>query len=242
MTGETALGPVVAFAGGLVSFLSPCVLPLVPSYLGFLTGLTIDEMADKRRWAVLHALCFVVGFSLIFIALGAGATALGATLKFHREWIARVGGVMLIVFGLYSMGVVRVALLDRDQRLHLDRKPMGFLGSTLVGMAFAAGWTPCLGPILGGILTLASGSEGVERGVTLLAAYSAGLAVPFLLAAVAVDSFRAWFVKFRRWMPWVQRVSGVILVLVGILLVSGQLSRMAGALQAITPSWVLERV
>lgn len=242
MTADAAIGPLVAFLGGLVSFLSPCVLPLVPSYLGFLTGLTIEEMGDKRRWAVLHALCFVLGFSLIFIALGAGATALGATLKFHREWIARVGGVMLIAFGLYSLGVLRIGLLDRDQRLHLDRKPMGFLGSTLVGMAFAAGWTPCLGPILGGILTMASASDSVERGVVLLAAYSAGLAVPFLLAAFAVDSFRGWFVKFRRWMPWVQRVSGVLLLVVGLLLVSGQLSRMAGALQSITPAWVLKRV
>lgn len=242
MTGETALGPAVAFLAGLVSFLSPCVLPLVPSYLGFLTGLTLDEMTDKRRWAVLHALCFVAGFSLIFIALGAGATALGATLKFHREWIARVGGVMLIVFGLYSMGILRIGALDRDQRLHLDRKPMGFLGSLLVGMAFAAGWTPCLGPILGGILTLAGTSNSVGRGVGLLAAYSAGLAVPFLLAAYAVDSFRAWFVKFRRWMPWVQRISGVVLVVVGILLITGQLSRLAAALQSVTPVWILERV
>ena len=242
MNDESSIGLAVAFLGGLLSFLSPCVLPLVPSYLGFLTGLTLDEMTDKRRWAVLHALCFVAGFSLIFIALGAGATALGATLKFHRDWIARVGGVMLIVFGLYSMGLLRIGLLDRDQRLHLDRKPLGFLGSFVVGMAFAAGWTPCLGPILGGILTLAGGSESVERGVKLLAAYSAGLAVPFLLAAFAVDSFRAWFVKFRRWMPWVQRVSGVVLVLVGILLITGEFSRLAGALQAITPEWVLQRV
>lgn len=242
MNDDSSIGLAVAFLGGLVSFLSPCVLPLVPSYLGFLTGLTLDEMTDKRRWAVLHALCFVAGFSLIFIALGAGATALGATLKFHRDWIARVGGVMLIVFGLYSMGLLRIGLLDRDQRLHLDRKPLGFLGSCFVGMAFAAGWTPCLGPILGGILTLAGGSESVGRGVELLAAYSAGLAVPFLLAAFAVDSFRAWFVKFRRWMPWVQRVSGVVLVLVGLLLITGEFSRLAGALQAITPDWVLQRV
>lgn len=242
MTGEAALGPAVAFLAGLISFLSPCVLPLVPSYLGFLTGLTLDEMTDRRRWAVLHALCFVAGFSLIFIALGAGATALGATLKYHREWIARVGGVMLIVFGLYSMGVLRIGLFDRDQRMHIDRKPMGFLGSLLVGMAFAAGWTPCIGPILGGILTLAGASGSVSQGVWLLAAYSAGLAVPFLVAAFAVDSFRAWFVKFRRWMPWVQRISGVILVVVGLLLVTGEFSRLASALQAITPEWIRKRL
>jgi cytochrome c-type biogenesis protein len=242
MNGESSLGPAIAFLAGLVSFLSPCVLPLVPSYLGFLTGLTLDEMSDKKHWAVLHALCFVAGFSLIFILLGAGATALGATLKFHREWIARFGGVMLIVFGLYSIGFLKIGLLDRDQRLHLDRKPLGFLGSFLVGMAFAAGWTPCLGPILGGILTLAGGSESVGRGVKLLAAYSAGLAVPFLIAAFAVDSFRTWFVKFRRWMPWVQRLSGAVLVVVGVLLVTGEFSRLAAALQDLTPTWIRERV
>lgn len=242
MNGGSNIGLAVAFLAGLVSFLSPCVLPLVPSYLGFLTGLTLDEMTDKRRWAVLHALCFVAGFSLIFIALGAGATVLGATLKFHREWIARLGGVLLIVLGLYNLGILRIGFLDRDQRVHLDRKPMGFLGSLVVGMAFAAGWTPCLGPILGGILGLAGASESVARGVVLLAAYSAGLAVPFLLAAFAVDSFRAWFVKFRRWMPWVQRVSGVVLLIVGVLLLTGELSRLAAALQAMTPQWILQRV
>ena len=242
MNDAPALGPIVAFAAGLLSFLSPCVLPLVPSYLGFLTGMTIDEMTDRRRHAVAHACLFVLGFSLIFIALGAGATALGATLKYHKIWLARVGGVLIILFGLYSMGVVRVSAFDREQRMHLDRKPIGFLGSMLVGMAFAAGWTPCLGPILGGILTLGAQADHVSRGVGLLAAYSAGLAVPFLAAAFAVDSFRAWFQRFRRWMPWVQRATGLLLVIVGLLMVSGEFTRMAAALQELTPEWIRRRV
>ena len=243
MSEPQSLGPLVAFGAGLLSFLSPCVLPLVPSYLGFLTGMTIDEMSDRRRWAVIHALLFVAGFSLIFIAMGAGATALGASLKYHKVWLARVGGVLLIVFGLYSMGVLRVALLDREQRVHLDRKPMGFLGSLLVGMAFAAGWTPCLGPVLGGILAMAGLQGGdVTRGVALLAAYSAGLAVPFLVAAYAVDAFRGWFQRFRRWMPWVQRISGALLIIAGLLMVTGEFTRLAAALQQMTPEWILRRV
>lgn len=238
MSDATTVGPLLAFVAGILSFLSPCVLPLVPSYLGFLTGMTLDEMGDRRRWALLHAALFVIGFSLVFIALGAGATALGATLRFHKETLAKVGGVLIIIFGLYTMGIFRIAAFDREQRVHLDRKPMGFLGSVLVGMAFAAGWTPCIGPILGTILGVASQSGDVRSGVVLLTAYSAGLAVPFLLAAWAVDGFRNWFVKFRRWMPWVQRVSGVILITVGVLMFTGALTRMAAVLQQYTPSWV----
>ncbi len=238
----TAIGPAVAFAAGLLSFLSPCVLPLVPSYLGFLTGMTLDEMGDRRRWAVLHAFLFVVGFSTVFIALGAGATALGASLAYHKVWLARGGGVLLMVFGLYTMGVLRVGLFDREQRLHLDRKPMGMLGSVIVGMAFAAGWTPCLGPVLGGILALGTQAHTVGEGMALLGAYSAGLAVPFLAAAVGVDQFRTAFHRFRRWMPWVQRVSGTLLLVAGVLMVTGEFTRLAAALQSMTPAWLLRQV
>jgi cytochrome c-type biogenesis protein len=235
-------GPLIAFGAGLLSFLSPCVLPLVPSYLGFLTGMTLEEMGDRRRWAFWHALCFVAGFSLIFILMGAGATALGSTLKYHKVLLAQIGGVLLIFFGLYSIGVVRSAFMDREKRLHLDRKPMGFLGSMLVGMAFAAGWTPCIGPILASILTMGGMSGDVGRGIVLLSAYSAGFAIPFLIAAWAVDSFRAWFQRFRRWMPWVQRASGVLLIIVGLLMVTGEFTRLAAALQALTPDFLRERL
>lgn len=242
MTGDVAIGPAVAFLGGLLSFLSPCVLPLVPSYIGFLTGLTIEEMGDRRHWAVLHALFFVAGFSLVFIALGAGATELGSALRYNKLWLARVGGVLVIVFGLYSIGAVRIAALDQERRLHLNRKPLGFLGSMLVGMTFAAGWTPCIGPVLGTILLMAGTTADLSHGVLLLAAYSAGLAVPFLIVAVALDAFRDWFQKFRRWMPWVQRISGLILIVIGVLLVTGEFSRLAAMLQAITPEFLRKRL
>jgi cytochrome c-type biogenesis protein len=242
MNDTSTLGPMVALAAGMLSFLSPCVLPLVPSYLGFLTGMTVEEMSDKRRWAFWHSLAFVAGFTAIFIALGAGATALGATLNYHQQTIARIGGVMLVIFGLYTMGAFQFGLFDRERRLHLDRKPTGFLGSALVGMTFAAGWTPCLGPVLSAILGMAGATGDMQRGMLLLSMYSLGLAIPFLAAALAVDKFRGWFSSFRKWMPWVQRISGAVLIIVGLLLVSGEFTRLAGWLNSLTPEWLLRRL
>jgi cytochrome c-type biogenesis protein len=238
MTEASSLGLVVAFAAGLLSFLSPCVLPLVPSYIGFLTGMTLPEVGERRRIALLHALMFVGGFSLVFVLLGASATALGRALNYYQVWIQRVGGLLIIVFGLYCLGVFRLGMLQIERRVHLQDKPVGFLGSALVGMAFAAGWTPWIGPILGGILGLAATEGDVGRGMWLLAAYSAGLAVPFLIAAVAVESFLGWFQRFRRYLPWVMRVSGVLLVFVGVLMVSGEFTRLAGWLQGFTPEFL----
>jgi cytochrome c-type biogenesis protein len=236
------LGLAVAFVAGLLSFLSPCVLPLVPSYVGFLTGMTLPEMTGRRRVALLHALLFVAGFSLVFVLLGASATALGGALKYYQVWIARVGGVLVILFGLVCLGVVKAGFLDQDRRLQLQHKPVGYLGSALVGVAFGAGWTPCIGPVLGAILSLAATSDSVSRGMLLLGVYSAGLAVPFLLAAVAVESFLEWFQRFRRFLPWVMRVSGVLLILVGLLMATGQFTRLAGWLQALTPEFLRERI
>ncbi len=232
----------VAFSAGILSFLSPCVLPLVPSYIGFLTGLSLDEMSSRRRVAFTHALLFVLGFHLVFLLLGATASALGRTLAFHKVWLQRLGGVLIILFGLVCLGVIKSNVLLQDKRVHLQDKPLGFLGSVLVGMAFAAGWTPCIGPILGGILGLASAADTFGRGMLLLGAYSAGLAVPFLLAAWAVDRFLAWFQKFRPYLPWVMRVSGLLLIVVGVLLVTGQFTRLAGFLQGLTPAGLLERL
>jgi len=233
-----SLGILVAFAGGLLSFLSPCVLPLVPSYLGFVTGFTFDEMSNRRRIAMLHATLFVFGFTLVFMLFGASATALGRVLKYYEVWFQRVGGVLIILFGLYCLGLLKLRFLDQDARLHLDRKPVGYLGSVLVGMAFAAGWTPCIGPILGAILGLAATEASLPRGMLLLASYSLGLAVPFLLAAFAVETFLSWFQRFRRHLRWVQRVSGALLVFVGLLLATGQFTRLAGWLQGLTPDFL----
>jgi cytochrome c-type biogenesis protein len=236
------LGVLVAFAAGLLSFLSPCVLPLVPSYLGFLTGMTLPDMGARRRVALLHAALFVLGFSLVFVLLGASATALGRALNYYQIWLQRVGGVLVILFGLVCLGLINSNFFARERRLQLEHKPVGYLGSTLVGMAFAAGWTPCIGPVLGGILSLAATASDVRRGMLLLAAYSAGLALPFLLAALAVESFLHWFQRFRSFLPWVMRISGAMLVLVGVLLVTGEFTRLAGWLQGLTPDFLREKL
>ncbi len=242
MTDPAGLGLLVAFAAGLLSFLSPCVLPLVPSYIGFLTGMTLTEVVGRRRAALVHAILFVAGFSLIFILLGASATALGRALNQYQVWIQRVGGILIIGFGLVCLGVVKADFLMRERRVQMEDRPVGYLGSMLVGMAFAAGWTPCIGPVLGAILGLAASSSDLARGTLLLVAYSAGLAVPFLLAALALESFLGWFQRFRRYLPWVMRVSGALLVFVGILMVTGEFTRLAGWLQQFTPTFIREQI
>jgi cytochrome c-type biogenesis protein len=242
MNEPAALGFVVAFVAGVLSFLSPCVLPLVPSYVGFLTGMTLPEVTSRRRVALTHALLFVGGFSLVFILLGASATALGRALNYYQVWLQRIGGALIIVFGLVCLGVFNPRFLSQERRVQLERKPVGYLGSVLVGMAFAAGWTPCIGPVLGAILGLAATSDDVTRGMLLLAVYSAGLALPFLVAAIAVDSFLDWFQRFRRFIPWVMRISGVMLIFVGLLLMTGEFTRLAGWLQGLTPEFLKERL
>jgi cytochrome c-type biogenesis protein len=237
-----ALGLVVAFAAGLLSFLSPCVLPLVPSYLGFLTGMTLPEVEQRRRVALIHAILFVGGFSLVFVLLGASATALGRTLNYYQVWVQRIGGALIIGFGLICLGVIRSPLFDQERRIQLEHKPVGYLGSALVGMAFAAGWTPCIGPVLGGILSLAASSGEVHRGVLLLGVYSAGLALPFLLAALGIEWFLRWFQRFRPLLPWIMRISGALLVLVGLLLMTGQFTRLATWLQGLTPEFLKSKL
>jgi cytochrome c-type biogenesis protein len=236
------LGFLVAFAAGILSFLSPCVLPLVPSYLGFITGMTLEEMTGRRRLAMLHSALFILGFALVFILLGASATALGSALKYYQVWLQRIGGALIVLFGLYALGVFKFRFLQVEQRVQIDRKPIGYLGSVLVGMAFAAGWTPCIGPILGAILGLAATQGDVTRGTLLLASYSAGLAVPFLVAAYAVEAFLDWFQRFRPYLPWVMRVSGILLILVGILMMTGEFTRLAGWLQGLTPDFIRSKI
>ena len=238
MQESAALGPLVAFVGGILSFLSPCVLPLVPSYLGFITGFTLEEMGNRRRLAMTHAVLFVVGFSIVFVVLGASATAVGSAFRAYKDVIQRAGGVLIIAFGLYCLGVIKLGFLTQERRFHLEEKPLGYLGSVLVGMAFGAGWSPCIGPILGGILSLAATEADVSRGMGLLVAYSAGLAVPFLVAAFAVEKFLDWFQRFRKHLGLVQKASGVLLVIVGILIATGQFTRLAGYLQKLTPDFL----
>lgn len=233
----------IAFIAGVLSFLSPCVLPLVPSYVSFITGMSLDELGDRRWTAFTHALFFISGFTLIFLALGATATALGRFLQYNQVWLERVGGALIILFGLYMLGVFRVGVLAQERRIHLQNKPVGYLGSLLVGVAFGAGWTPCIGPILGSILAYTgTQTTNLAQGVSLLLAYSLGLAVPFLLAALAVERFIEWFKKFRRYIPLTTKVAGGILVVLGLLLATGYFSILASWLQGLTPDFLRSRI
>jgi cytochrome c-type biogenesis protein len=244
MEDGASLGLLIAFTAGLLSFLSPCVLPLIPSYVTFITGLSLEEVqeARSRRTALVHSLLFVLGFSLIFLALGATATVLGRVLGFHREWIGRAGGVLLILLGLYLLGAFNFGPFARERRFHISDKPVGYLGTLLVGVAFGAGWTPCIGPILGGVLTYTASSADLGRGLFLLGAYSLGLAIPFVLAALAVQHFIRFFQRFRNWMIWVTRIAGILLIVVGVLMVTNYFAVMSAYLQGMTPEFLRTRL
>lgn len=242
MQDAQSVGIAISFAAGLLSFLSPCVLPLIPSYVTFVTGLTLEDVQQSRRIALVHSLLFVLGFSLVFLALGATATAVGRMLGYNREWVGRVGGVLVIILGLYLLGVFNVAFFSRDRRLHVATKPLGYLGTVFVGMAFAAGWTPCIGPILGAVLTYTASEADLQRGLVLLAAYSAGLAVPFVIAALMIDRFIVLFQKYRGALIWTTRLSGVLLLGVGILMLTDTMRLLSQWLQPFTPEFLRSRL
>jgi cytochrome c-type biogenesis protein len=239
---STSVGLAVAFSAGLLSFLSPCVLPLIPSYVTFITGLSHDDVQRARRTALVHGLLFVLGFSLIFLALGATATVLGRVLLTQRDWISRIGGIIIIVFGLYLLGVLNIGAFARERRLHLADKPVGYLGTLVVGIAFGAGWTPCIGPILGSILIYTSSEASLSRGLALLTAYSLGLAIPFLASAVAIERFFKFFQRIKRQLVWMSRGAGVLMIAVGLLMVTNYFTILASYLQALTPEALKNRL
>ena len=239
-----SVGFPVAFLAGVLSFLSPCVLPLVPSYLSFVTGMSLEDMQEgfDRRRVLTHAALFVSGFTLIFVLLGAGATLVGSFLLYNSDWIARIGGVIIILFGLHLMGVFQLLPLLKEKRMHLANKPAGYVGTVAVGVAFGAGWTPCIGPVLGAIMTMAASQEHLATGMLLLFVYSMGLAIPFLLAALALERFLRAFTRARRFLPLIQKAAGLLLVLLGILLVTGSFVVLAAWLNRYTPEFLLERL
>lgn len=229
----------VAFVAGVLSFLSPCVLPLIPTYAAVLTGLSLRDLSDRspeararaRKATLTNGVAFVLGFSLVFIALGASATVIGGFLNENRVWIARVGGVLLAVLGLHLLGLLKLPWADRDFRLPMraDGKA-SVVGAFAVGIAFGAGWTPCIGPALAGILAIAASTASVAQGAGLLAVYSLGLAIPFLLATLLLDRFLAESGRVRRWLPTLQKASGVLVLLVAALLLTDGLSRLSAFL------------
>jgi cytochrome c-type biogenesis protein len=245
MTPDLSL--LVAVSAGVVSFLSPCVLPLVPAYVSFITGASLEELtegegAGRSPEVLRHGLLFVGGFSLIFILMGGSAGFLGTFLLVYSRLFEIVGGIFLLLFGVLLTGLLRVPWANREWRIHVQNRPAGNVATVAAGAAFGFGWTPCIGPILGGILTLAAAGEAPVRGMVLLSGYSFGLAIPFLLAALGLSRFLAVRGRIGPWLPWIQRGSGAILILLGFLLLTGDFTRMAEALTRMTPEFLLERM
>ncbi|MFN2407617.1 MAG: cytochrome c biogenesis protein CcdA [Pyrinomonadaceae bacterium] len=221
----------ISFAAGILSFLSPCVLPLVPGYISLISGVSIDNLKEgvsSRRAVILNSLAFNAGLSVIFLLLGTTAGLVGSAIT-TNPWVRIIGGLIIIAFGLQLIGLLKIPALYKDTRYFSDDKPRGMFGSAALGVAFAAGWTPCIGPILGGIIGLAATSGGWRSGLVLSAFYSAGLAVPFLLTGLGINQFLSFYKNFRRHLHKVEVVSGVVLILVGILVMSGQSTLLASS-------------
>lgn len=229
---ETSVSLIAAFTAGLISFLSPCVLPLVPSYLSYLAGTTLAELAKTEtkgvRMAVFgNAFLFVMGFSLIFILLGLSASTIGALLLRYQALLRKVSGVIVIIFGLHMAGILKLQLLNLEKRFHFQPRKAGPLSAFLLGMAFSAGWTPCIGPVLGSILVLAGNSASLSTGAYLLSAYSLGLGVPFLIAALSWGWFLQGLTRHKSWLPRLVKASGWVLVGAGLLILTGNWDRLA---------------
>ncbi len=238
----------VAFTAGIFSFLSPCVLPMIPSYLSFISGVSLEEMRSVevashiRKRVLLNSLAFISGFSLVFISLGASVSFLAGFFLSYRSLIRVLGGIFILAVGIYLLGVVKFPVLDRYLQFHLKNKPGGYLGSALVGITFGAAWIPCVGPILGAILTLAATSSEIGRGIFYLATYAAGLALPFFLSAVAVNSFFEFSQKFRRYVQAVHVTAGIFLIIVGLLLITDYMTLLNIYAIRFTPEWLIKRL
>jgi cytochrome c-type biogenesis protein len=222
-----------AFAAGLISFLSPCVLPLVPGYISIISGFSLDQLKDEqqkatlRRTLLINSLIFIIGFSITFMAEGASASWIGQVVASRMRLLYRLAGLIIIVFGVHLLGIVKINFLYQDKRFHNVAKPRGAVGALVLGLAFAFGWTPCIGPILAGILTMASTKETVSQGVLLLAVYSMGLGIPFLLTSLGLNQFLAFYGRFKRHFRAVEMASGALVIAVGLLILTNNLSRLA---------------
>ncbi|MBK5274259.1 MAG: sulfite exporter TauE/SafE family protein [Desulfuromonadales bacterium] len=220
-----------AFIAGLLSFLSPCVLPLIPSYITYITGLSFVDLQEEhpshkvRQTAMLHSLAFILGFTVVFVLLGASATYLGSFLNQHAGILRKAGGILLLLFGVHVTGLLPLRILMGEKRVTLHRKPAGYVGTFLVGLAFAAGWTPCIGPILAAILMVAATEENVSHGIILLLIYSLGLGIPFFLSSLAMHQFIVTFQRFKKYIRLFEICTGVFLVIIGVTIYFNWLSR-----------------
>jgi len=225
---------IAAFVAGLVSFLSPCVLPLVPGYVSLISGASVEELqsADRRltKTVMLHSIMFILGFTLVFVSLGAVATGVGQLAHQYKKYLTWFAGIVIIIFGVHLTGLVKIKALYADKRMHSMQGGKSPIGAFLVGFAFAFGWTPCIGPVLAGILGLAANSDSVTKGILLLWVYSLGLAVPFLLTSLGVDRFLSFYGRFRRHLGVVEVLSGVLLIAIGGLILAGHFTWLASKL------------
>ncbi len=223
MSQPQEISGLIALSAGILSFASPCVLPLVPSYITYITGVSFKELTQKKgysklRWAtIFHSLFFIIGFSLIFILMGASATYLGQLFSQYQYWIMKGGGVIIIFLGIHFTGIIQIPFLQMEKRFEMRKKPLGYAGSFLVGVAFAAGWTPCIGPILSTILIYASTSKSFSTGIQLLTYYSIGMGIPFFLSSLAFNSFLSAFDLIKKYMRVITLISGLFLIGIGIL-------------------------
>ena len=235
-----------AFSAGLLSFISPCVLPLVPSYLSYITGLSVENLAkveERERFKsaiMVNAILFIAGFSTVFIAFGASASLIGQVLYEYQDIIRKIGGILIIIFGLYLLGILKLNIFMTERHLvHFESRPVGYLGSFLIGTAFAAGWTPCVGPVLGTILAYASTTESMSGGVMLLSAYSFGLGLPFFLTAFGMDTFLSYFKSLCSYLGGVSFVSGGLLILVGIMIFTDSVTLFTSFLERNGIGWYI---
>lgn len=230
------VGILTAFIFGLLSFVSPCVLPIVPGYLSFISGVSFDEMQNSdnraavRKRIVSNSILFIAGFSIVFIALGASATVVGKFLHEQLNILSKIAGALIIIFGVHMVGIYKIPFLNYEKRFHAQSKPLGLLGAFVVGLAFAFGWTPCIGPILAAILAIASQQDSVGKGIVLLSSYSLGLGIPFFVAGLSVTIFYSVFDKLKRHLHKVEMAGGVLLVIVGILIMTNYLTVLSGYL------------
>lgn len=241
----TNISLVAAFSAGLLSFVSPCVLPLVPSYISYITGLSIEQLTDAtvrskfKKSIIVNALLFIAGFTAVFVSFGASASFIGQALITYQDHIRRIGGILIIIFGLYLLGVLNISFLKMEHRFQFRSRPVGYVGSFLIGVAFAAGWTPCVGPVLGTILLYASTTDSMLNGVLLLTSYSLGLGLPLFLTALGVDRFLAYFKQARLYLWGVSTVSGVLLIIVGVMIYANTLTMITSFLEQHGVGWYL---
>lgn len=222
-----------ALLAGFLSFVSPCVLPLIPAYISFISGVSLEELtsseskAEATRKVAINSIFFVIGFSLVFIALGASASFVGQFIASNKGLLEKIAAVIIIIFGIHLTGIFRIKWLDYEKKVDVKRKPMGVIGAFIMGLAFSFGWTPCIGPILGAILAMAAVQETIRQGMLLLVVYSLGLGIPFILSGIFINWFFSAFRKIRRYFRLIEILSGVLLILIGVFIFAGQLGRLS---------------